>query len=94
MPYGSYPTPLTYQVRYRRLYSSRSSTYNTSGRHYTIHNLSPGTTYDVAVLAVSSIGSGSTVSRDATTYQRKWISVMILVYYEIACTVLSPCSNA
>ena len=71
-PSGTYPTPLTYRLRYRRsTYSSWSSTYTVYGRQHTISSLSSGTRYEVRVWAVSPIGSGSTASRYATTYQRK-----------------------
>ena len=71
-PSGTYPTPVTYRVRYRPLWSSSwRSTYKVYGRKHKISRLSSGTKYEVEVLAVSSIGSGSTVSRYATTYQRK-----------------------
>ena len=71
-PSGTYPTPLTYRLRYRLSTSSSwSGTYTVYGRQHTISSLLPGTRYEVRVWSVSPIGSGSTVSRYATTYQRK-----------------------
>ena len=76
-PSGSnYPTPVTYQLRYRERPSSgslgswRSTVQRTATqRQYTIPVLKPGTRYEVEVWAVSSIGRGQSLTRTETTYQ-------------------------
>ena len=73
---SNYPTPVTYQLRYRERPSSGSpdgwsSTVqrNATQRQYTTPVLKPGTRYAVEVWAVTSIGRGQSVTRTATTYQ-------------------------
>ena len=82
-PSGSnYPTPVTYQLRYRERPSSGSpggwsSTVQRTAtqRQYTTPVLKPGTRYEVEVWAATSIGRGSSVTRTATTYQStEWIA--------------------
>ena len=76
-PSGSnYPTPVTYQLRYRERPSRGSSggwsstvQRTTTQRQYTTPVLKPGTRYAVEVWAVSSIGRGQSITRKATTYQ-------------------------
>ena len=76
-PSGSnYPTPVTYQLRYRERPSSGSpggwnSTVQRTAtrRQYTTPVLKPGTRYEVEVWTVTSIGRGQSVTRTATTYQ-------------------------
>ena len=48
----------TYEVQYRRNGSSNSSTMQVTSTSTTLENLSAGTSYQVAVRAVSDIGSG------------------------------------
>ena len=71
-----YPTPVTYQLRYRERPSSGSpggwsSTVKRTAtqRQYTTPVLKPDTRYEVEVWAVTSIGRGRSVTRTATTYQ-------------------------
>ena len=74
-PSGSnYPTPVTYQLRYRERPSSGSpgdwsSTVQrtTVQRQYTTPVLKPGTRYEVEVCAYSNIGLGHCHFRMATT---------------------------
>ena len=76
-PSGSnYPTPVTYQLRYRERLSSGSpdgwsSTVQRTAtqRQYTTPVLKPGSWYEVEVWAVTSIGRGHSVTGSATTYQ-------------------------
>ena len=82
-PSGSnYPTPVTYQLRYRERPSSGSpwpggwsSTVQRTAaqRQYTTPVLKLGTRYEVEVWAVSSIGIGQSVPRTAITYECKGI---------------------
>ena len=79
-PSGSnYPTPVTYRVRYRERPSSGppgswSSTAERSAtqREYTTPILKSGTTYEVEVWAVTSIGNGTSTTKAASTYQCKF----------------------
>ena len=79
-PSGSnYPTPVTYQLRYRERPSSGSpggwsSTVQMTAtqRQYTTPVLKPGTRYEVEVWAVTSIGRGQSVLRTASTIQGKY----------------------
>ena len=82
-PSGSnYPTPVTYQLRYRERPSSGSpgdwsSTVQRTAtqREYTTPVLKPGTRYEVEIWASSSIGRGQSVTRKETTYQcTEWIA--------------------
>ena len=75
---NNYPTPVTYQLRYRERPSSGSpggwsSTVHRAAtqRQYTTPVLKPGTRYEVEVWAISSIGRGSSITRYANTYQCK-----------------------
>ena len=76
-PSGSnYPTPVTYQLRYRERPSSGSpggwsSTVQRTAtqRLYTTPVLKPGTRYEVEVWAFTSIGRGPSITGAATTYQ-------------------------
>ena len=72
---SNYPTPVTYQLRYRERPSNGpprgwSSTVQRTAtqRQYTTPVLKPGTRYEVEVWAVSSIGRGQSVTRTAPTY--------------------------
>ena len=76
-PYSSnYPTPVTYQLRYRERpsrgspggWSSTVERTATQGQYIT-PVLNPGTRYEVEVWTESSIGRGPSVPRTATTYQ-------------------------
>ena len=73
---SNYPTPVTYQLRYRERPSSGSpggwsSTVHRTAtqRQYTTPVLKPGTRYDVEVWIVSTVGSGQSISRTANTCQ-------------------------
>ena len=76
-PSGSnYPTPVTYQLRYRERPSSGSpggwsSTVQMTAtqRQYTTPALKPGTRYEVEVWAISSIGNGQNSAGLSFTYQ-------------------------
>ena len=78
-PSGSnYPTPVTYQLRYRERPSSgspggwsRTEQRTATQRQYTTPVLKPGTRYEVEVWAVTSIGinNGSKNSTVGTTFQ-------------------------
>ena len=75
---GNYPTPVTYQVRYRKKPSSgqpggwsNAVVRSATQREYTTPTLKPGTRYEVVVLAVTSIGNGNIGMREAITYQCK-----------------------
>ena len=77
---GNYPTPVTYQMRYRERPSSGppgswSSTVERSAtqREYTTPKLKPGTRYEVEVWAVTSIGEGTRETQVATTYHCEYI---------------------
>ena len=79
-PSGSnYPTPVTYQLRYReRLPSGSSGGWSSTvqrtatQRQYTTPVLKPGTRYEVEVWAVTSIGRGQSITGTATTYECKY----------------------
>ena len=69
-PSGSnYPTPVTYQLRYRERPSSGlpGGWSSTVQRTATQSALKPGTTYEIEVRAVSSIGKGNSSLKVATT---------------------------
>ena len=76
-PSGSnYPTPVTYQLRYREKPSSGSpggwsSTVQRTAtqRQYTTPVLKPSTRYEVEVWAVSTLGDGQSISRTTNTRQ-------------------------
>ena len=76
-PSGSnYPTPVTYQLRYRERPSSgslgdwsKTVQRTATQRQYTTPVLKPGTMYEVEVWTVATIGRGPSVTRTATTYQ-------------------------
>ena len=74
-PSGSnYPTPVTYQLRYRERPSSGSpgdwsSTVQRTDTQYTTPVLKPGTRYEVEVWPHSSVGIGLSILRTATTLQ-------------------------
>ena len=80
-PSGSnYPTPVTYQVRYRERPSSgplgswsSSVMRSATQREYTTPTLKPGTRYEVEVWAVASIGEGTRETQVATSYQCEYI---------------------
>ena len=74
-PSGSnYPTPATYQLRYRERPSSGSPgswssvvRRTATQRQYTTPVLKPGTRYEVQVWAVSAVGNGQSIFRTAST---------------------------
>ena len=73
---NNYPTPATYQLRYRERPSSgspggwsRTVQRTATQRQYTTPVLKPGTRYEVEVWTVSGSGRGQSVTRTATTYQ-------------------------
>ena len=76
-PSGStYPTPVTYQLRYRERPSSGSPGGWSSNvrrtatqRQYTTPVLKPGTRYEVEALAVSAVGNGHSIFGTASTLQ-------------------------
>ena len=82
-PSGSnYPTPVTYQLRYRESpYSGSpggwSSTVQRTAtqRQYTTPVLKPGTRYEVEVWAVSSVGNGLKSSTTSSTLQCMYFQV-------------------
>ena len=82
-PSGSnYPTPVTYQLRYRERPSSGSPggwssivQRNATQRQYTTPVLKPGTRYEVEVWTVCSVGNGPTSYRTANTLQCMYFQV-------------------
>ena len=76
-PSGSnYPTPVTYQLRYRERPSSGalyswSSTRSTFNTQYTTPVLTPGTRYEIEVWAVSSNSAGPTRQVYGTTGEKQ-----------------------
>ena len=87
-PSGSnYPTPVTYQLRYReRPYNGPlygwSSTRSTSNTQYTTPVLTPGTRYEIEVWTVSSSSAGPTRQVYGTTGEEQITMQAGSVYIE------------
>ena len=79
---SSYPTPVTYELRYRERPSSGSPGVwsgtvqrTATQRQYTTPVLKPGTRYEVEVWAASLVGNGQGVLRTASTRQCMYFPV-------------------
>ena len=86
---NNYPTPITYQLRYRERPSSGSpgvysSTVQRTAtqRQYTTPVLKPGTRYEVEVWTISSIGIGRSSNVVATTYQGIYNKIVFMHHCE------------
>ena len=82
-PVSQSDRPITkYQVQYRRAGTTSWSTRDVRTRSVTLENLSPGTSYQVQVRAVSDVGNGP-ISDIGTllTYQGTYICTVICITY-------------